>query len=204
MGRRIPVPVVNAGSMADIAFLLLIFFLVTTTIETEAGIDRKLPPVQKEPIVIEHKEKNILSVLLDGAGRLMVEGDLTEIKDLRTITKAFVDNGGASEHDDGYCGHCKGLGDATSSDNPSKAIVLVKTQRETEYGMYVAVQNELVGAYNELRNREGQRLYQQDYTDMERQYQDPKTLSATKVELKKRIQHLRELYPLNILEPSQQ
>ena len=77
-------PEVNAGSMADIAFLLLIFFLVTTTIETDSGLNRKLPPMedQVDPPII--REKNIFTVVVNKNDQLLVEEELTEIKDLRS------------------------------------------------------------------------------------------------------------------------
>ena len=76
-------PEVNAGSMADIAFLLLIFFLVTTTIEKDSGINRKLPPMEEiDPPII--KQKNIFTVLLNGKDQLLVEEELMDIADLRS------------------------------------------------------------------------------------------------------------------------
>ena len=82
-------PEVNAGSMADIAFLLLIFFLVTTTIETDSGLNRKLPPMedQVDPPII--REKNIFTVVVNKNDQLLVEEELTEIKDLISLTIIF-------------------------------------------------------------------------------------------------------------------
>jgi len=141
-------PEVNAGSMADIAFLLLIFFLVTTTIEKDSGINRKLPPMEDntEPPII--KQKNIFTVLVNKQDRLLVEDEPMEIKDLRKAAREFLDNNG-----DGSCTFCKGPKDPKSSDNPDKAIISLKNDRETSYAAYISVQNELVAAYNELRNR---------------------------------------------------
>lgn len=141
-------PEVNAGSMADIAFLLLIFFLVTTTIEKDSGINRKLPPMEDntEPPII--KQKNIFTVLVSKKDDLLVEDEIMEIKDLRKAAIEFLDNNG-----DGSCSFCKGAKDPASSDNPDKAIISLKNDRETSYAMYISVQNELVAAYNELRNR---------------------------------------------------
>jgi biopolymer transport protein ExbD len=84
-------PEVNAGSMADIAFLLLIFFLVTTTIETDSGINRKLPPMedQIDPPII--REKNIFTVVVNKNNQLLVEESLTDIKDLRGLAMDFLD-----------------------------------------------------------------------------------------------------------------
>ena len=120
-------PEVNAGSMADIAFLLLIFFLVTTTIEKDSGINRKLPPMEEiEPPII--KQKNIFTVLLNGKDQLLVEDELMEIADLRAAAVEFLDNNG-----DKTCDYCQGKKDPSSSDNPDKAIISLKNERETSY-----------------------------------------------------------------------
>lgn len=83
-------PEVNAGSMADIAFLLLIFFLVTTTIETDSGLNRKLPPMedQVDPPII--REKNIFTVVVNKNNQLLVEEKLTDVAELRQIGRAHV------------------------------------------------------------------------------------------------------------------
>ncbi|OYX28418.1 MAG: biopolymer transporter ExbD [Flavobacteriales bacterium 32-35-8] len=142
-------PEVNAGSMADIAFLLLIFFLVTTTIPKDSGISRKLPPIDEsetEPPII--RQKNIFTVSLNNRDQMLVEENLMEIEDLRAAAVEFLDNNG-----DGTCTFCKGKKDPDSSDNPDKAVISLKNERETSYATYISVQNELVAAYNELRNR---------------------------------------------------
>ncbi len=189
--------------MADIAFLLLLFFLVTTTIETDAGLDRALPRKQKEPPIIDYQKKNILRVVLDKEGGLMVNEELVDVKDLREKVSGFIDNGGATADEEGYCTYCKGNADPSASDNPKKAIVAVNTHRETSYGAYITVQNELVAAYNQLRNREALGVFKMTYTAMEEAYQQPETSSAEKKELKRKIKHIQQLYPLNILEPEQ-
>src|SRR6056300_638313 len=76
MPRRKGAPEVNAGSMADIAFLLLIFFLVTTTIETDAGLDRMLPPIEPPDTDVVIKQKNIFTVSINKSGQLLVEEEL--------------------------------------------------------------------------------------------------------------------------------
>ena len=165
-------PEVNAGSMADIAFLLLIFFLVTTTIETDSGITRKLPPIddeQEDPPPL--KEKNIFIVLVNANGDLLVEDEQMEFEDLRQAAIDFLDNGGGTG--DEACDYCQGAGDPKSSDNPIKAVISLQNDRKTQYGRYIAVQNELVAAYNELRNREANRLFKTDFTDMEAAFNDP-------------------------------
>ena len=150
-------PEVNAGSMADIAFLLLIFFLVTTTIETDSGLNRKLPPIEEieDPPII--KEKNIFTVVVNKNNQLLVEEELVDISDLRALATEFLDNGGGEGED--ACEFCQGARDPKSSDNPEKAIISLKNDRETSYKVYIAVQNELVAAYNVLRDREFMKLF---------------------------------------------
>ncbi len=196
MGKRAEVPTVNAGSMADIAFLLLIFFLVTTTIETDAGLARMLPSTAKSPpVTIKHK--NLLEVVINKDNELLVEGEEMPLHELRKTAIAFIDNAGEKDS----CNYCKGEGLAESSDNPNAAVISVKNTRETTYEAYIAVQNELVAAYNELRNREGQRRFKQDYTAMEKAYTSSETDAETKQELKTKIKLLQDLYPLHIVEP---
>lgn len=195
MPRRKGAPEVNAGSMADIAFLLLIFFLVTTTIETDAGLDRMLPPIEPPDQDVVIKQKNIFTVNINKNGQLLVEENLMEMKDLRKAATAFLENGA-----DGTCSYCKGKKDPSSSDNPTKAIISLKNDRETKYSTYITVQNELVGAYNDLRNREAQRLYGKDFTDMEADYLDPETPSSVRDDLKDKVKRIQDMFPQKLSE----
>lgn len=195
MPRRKGAPEVNAGSMADIAFLLLIFFLVTTTIETDAGLDRMLPPIEPPDTDVVIKQKNIFTVSINKNGQMLVEDNLMELKDLREAAIAFLENGG-----DGSCNYCKGKKDPTSSDNPTKAIISLKNDRETKYSTYITVQNELVGAYNDLRNRESQRLFGRDFTDMESEFLNPETPESVKEELKEKVTRIQDLFPQKLSE----
>ena len=195
MPRRKGAPEVNAGSMADIAFLLLIFFLVTTTIETDAGLDRMLPPMEPPDTDVIIKQKNIFTVNINKNGQLLADETLMDIKDLRAAAIAFLDNGG-----DGTCTYCKGKKLANSSDNPTKAIISLKNDRETKYGTYITVQNELVGAYNDLRNREAQRLFGRSFVDMEGEYLNPETPSSVRDELKDKVKRIQDLFPQKLSE----
>ncbi|UII80912.1 biopolymer transporter ExbD [Flagellimonas sp. CMM7] len=196
MPRRKGAPEVNAGSMADIAFLLLIFFLVTTTIETDAGLDRMLPPMDPpDDIDVVIKQKNIFTVNINRNGQLLVEDDLMDLKNLRAAAVAFLENGG-----DGSCNYCKGRKDLASSDNPEKAIISLKNDRETKYATYITVQNELVGAYNDLRNREAQRLYGDDFTSMEAEYLNPETPKSVRDDLKDKVKRIQEMFPQKLSE----
>lgn len=141
------VPEVNAGSMADIAFLLLIFFLVTTTIDTDKGIAIKLPPMPEENQPqndIRIKERNVLKVLVNANDMLLVDGEPTDIKELKRLTKDFIDN--PSQNPD-------------LAESPQKAIVSIKNDRGTSYNLYIQVHNELKAAYNELRDQRAKQLY---------------------------------------------
>ena len=200
MSRRKGAPEVNAGSMADIAFLLLIFFLVTTTIETDAGLDRMLPPIEPPDTDVVIKQKNIFTVSINKSGQLLVEEQLMDLEDLRDAAIAFLDNGGAAQGSPDYCNYCQGKRDASYSDNPQKAIISLKNDRETSYKTYITVQNELVGAYNDLRNRESRRLYGRDFIEMENEYLNPETPSSVRDELKEKVQRVQELFPQKLSE----
>ena len=149
---------INAGSMADIAFLLLIFFLVTTTMDVDSGISRKLsekPPLDYKPPII--KMKNILEININRNDQLLVEDVVMELEDIKQTTIDFLDNGGGigKTVDDvvgSPCDYCNGKKAENSSDHPNKAIISVQSDRGTSYGMYITVQNELLSAYTELRN----------------------------------------------------
>jgi len=198
-------PEVNAGSMADIAFLLLIFFLVTTTIETDSGINRKLPPMEEieDPPII--KQKNIFTVVVNKNNQLLVEEELTDIDDLRRLALEFLDNGGGEGEE--ACDFCLGARDPKSSDNPDKAIISLKNDRETSYKVYIAVQNELVAAYNVLRDREFLRLFpneRMNFVDANKKYTDPRTSPEEKERLKPKLDEVKLMFPqkLSEAEPS--
>ena len=196
MARRSS-PEVNAGSMADIAFLLLIFFLVTTTIETDSGISRKLPPIEENEEDVIIKQKNIFTVLLNGKDQILVEDELMELEDIRAAAIEFLDNGGGKGEDG--CDYCKGKRNPRSSDNPDKAIVSLKNERETSYAAYISVQNELVAAYTHLRNVRAEELYGESYSEMVKNYRDV-NWSGNKQKLKEKINNLRTDYPQKLSE----
>ena len=199
MARR-SAPEVNAGSMADIAFLLLIFFLVTTTLEKDNGIARQLPPIDKseiEPPKI--KEKNLFIVLVNKNDQLLVNDSPMELEDLRENAIEFLDNGGALSNSIEYCDYCKGKKLITSSDNPTKAVISVQNDRLTSYKMYISVQNELVAAYNFLRNRESQRLYGWDFTDVKKEI-DAGTYLGNQGDAQDKLKEIQKLFPLKLSE----
>ena len=162
--KRRGLPEINAGSMADIAFLLLIFFLVTTTMDVDSGISRKLPPMPEENIETpEIHKRNIFVVLINkynkvlsgiGSPTSMVEinGDGSISSSLKENIKAFVSNNGLN---------------LNSSESPEKAIVSLQNQEGTSYSMYIQVQNELTKAYNELRNEKSNIDYGKDFNKLD-------------------------------------
>ncbi|MFD2564015.1 ExbD/TolR family protein [Aquimarina rubra] len=197
MARRLA-PEVNAGSMADIAFLLLIFFLVSTTIETDYGISRRLPPPPEEvKPEVQVKEKNLFRVELNQVNELFVEKKPLQLEELKAAAIAFLDNGGGEAAE--YCDYCKGKRDPKSSDNPNKAIISLINSRETSYEAYIAVQNELVSAYTELRNREALRLYAVSFDQMKAQLKDA-NYSGDKAKLREQMKQIQSLYPEKLSE----
>jgi biopolymer transport protein ExbD/glutaredoxin len=198
-------PEVNAGSMADIAFLLLIFFLVTTTMEKDSGINRKLPPIEdsEEDVII--KQKNIFTVLLNGKDQLLVEDEIMELKDLRAAAVEFLDNGGGTDADGNKCDYCKGKKNTSSSDHPDKAIISLKNERKTSYGQYISVQNELVAAYNVLRNRRALEIgprrgfADMNFLEMQKSYKDVNWV-GNKEKLKELIDQIKKEYPQKLSE----
>lgn len=202
MAKR-DIPEINAGSMADIAFLLLIFFLVTTTMDVDTGISRKLPEKQDPNIKPPKlKEKNVFVVTVNRNNEIMIEGErFITVDKLREEAKKFIDNGGGLGNPiDGAppaeCTWCEGAKDPKSSDHPNKAVISLESDRGTSYGTYIAVQNELVGAYTDLRNRLAKKLYGKSYTELLKEAKnDPKN-----EQLKAKIDDIKKKYPQIISE----
>jgi biopolymer transport protein ExbD len=152
-------PEINAGSMADIAFLLLIFFLVTTTMDQDTGIARKLPPMPEEEMQEDDSQihaRNIYTVLINSHNQLLVEGELMDVSQLKDGATKFINNNGI---------------DPNSSDNPEKAIISLQNDRGTEYMTYIRVQNELAAAYTALRNNAALNTFGERYADLNKTQQ---------------------------------
>ena len=163
--RNRPNQEVNAGSMADIAFLLLIFFLVTTQIATDKGLPMQLPPKAENQPDVKIPERNILKIQVNSLDQLLVEDEpLEDISELRSMVYDFVLNFGNPNEkkvvDDvsdvevfnslpssmkNYIR--RNLGNEQSSDGPSKAIVSIKTDRGSSYEKYIEVMDEVFAAY---------------------------------------------------------
>jgi len=170
MGKR-KVQEINASSMADIAFLLLIFFLVTTTMSVDKGLSRRLPPPlppNMEKPDIDVKKRNIFIVLINSSNQLLVQGEPLDIKQLKEKTKSFI------------------LNEAADASLPEKVpvevefdgiketvlttknhVISLQNDRGTQYQKYIEVQNELVAAYNELRNELSRSRFGMTYDELD-------------------------------------
>jgi biopolymer transport protein ExbD len=155
MARKVRgIPEINAGSMADIAFLLLVFFLVTTTMDTDKGLRVKLPPwpdPNNPPPVSTQNNRNVLEVLVNSNDQLLVEGQISSIEQLTERTKEHLTNEGRNPN---------------LAESSLKAIVSLKNDRGTSYERYVEVYNELKRAYNEVRDEYSNRQFNRDYNKL--------------------------------------
>ncbi len=187
MGKKSrPAQEVNASSMADIAFLLLIFFLVTTTINVDKGILHKLPPKDDEPPeVIEFNQNNVMNILVNKFDQMQVRGDLMEVDDLREKTKEFLQNYGRNPD---------------LSDNPQKAVVSLKNDRGTSYNIYIRVQNELKAAYRECRDEYAMNKFGKTYLELTELQNDKKIPKAQRTDYKDKAKSVREEYPMRLSE----
>lgn len=180
-------PEINAGSMADIAFLLLVFFLVTTTMDSDMGMMRKLPPtlppdMPKPPPI---KDRNVFVVLANRNDQLLVEGEVMDISELKEAAKEFIDNplNDAS------------LPEKKQVDVPllgtrmvSKQVISLQNDNGTSYRLYIQVQNELAQAYNELRDDLAMDEFGVTYAALVEQKQ------------KQKVKAIRKVYPQRISE----
>lgn len=154
--------------MADIAFLLLIFFLVTTTMDTDAGLGRMLPPMPEpnaeEPPPIN--KRNTFIVLVNSQDKLFVEGEPLDITQLRAKAKEFIDN--REDRMDLPRKEMIFIEELQREEYICKtAVISVQNDNNTSYATYIAVQNELIAAYNELRDAFSQNEWGKPYDDLD-------------------------------------
>ncbi len=161
------VPDINSSSTADIAFLLLIFFLITTSMDTDSGLARQLPPPpepDQEEVDIDIKERNILIVLLNSNNQLMVGGQLMDVSELKDKAKEFIQNPQNKESlPEKSTINVQYFGNVSATTNH---VISLMNDRGTSYQAYINVQNELVRAYNELRNELSQSQWNLNYEDL--------------------------------------
>ncbi len=159
-----PLPEINQSSLADIAFMLLIFFLVTTTMDVDSGIYRKLPQwidQDQEPPKINRR--NTFIVLINKNNDLAINGEFAQVSDLKDRVKEFILNPrndiNMSEKIDEFV---EGIGDVKKS----KGVVSLQNDRGTDYGVYIQIQNELVAAFNEMREDFSMAQFGSKYDDL--------------------------------------
>jgi biopolymer transport protein ExbD len=165
-------PEVNAGSLADIAFLLLIFFLMTTTMDTDSGLGRMLPPPipADEPPPPPIRERNVFEVLINANNQLLVEGSPMELGELKDAAKEFIENPMNLETlPEVVVVELPEIG--TIATTP-KAVISLQNDRGTQYQTYLSVQNELQRAYTELRESLAQRTFNKSYAELDSERQD--------------------------------
>jgi biopolymer transport protein ExbD len=165
------IPEIPAASLADIAFMLLIFFLVTTTMDVDSGLRRKLPQ-WVDPAELDDdqqiNERNVFVVLVNKNNDLLVEGDYERIENLRERTKEFMENPYNDEN----------LPEKEPKEVPyfgevmvTKGVISLRNDLDTKYGTYLAVQNELVAAINELRDKLANEKWGKPYDDLDEDQQ---------------------------------
>jgi len=167
------VPEIPNASMADIAFMILIFFLLTTTMDVDSGLERRLPPPADPNQVqtdIKINERNIFVVLVNAQDQLLVEGEWLGIKDLRAKAKEFLDNPKNLET----------LPEKETKDVPffgpteivKNGVISLRNDFGTTYGAYLQVQNELVAAVNELRDSKAMEKWSKPFNELTEEQQE--------------------------------
>lgn len=163
MGRK--TPGLNTSSMSDISFLLLAFFLLVSNINTDQGIARRLPPPlppnQEKPPDI--KERNIFVVKINSKDRLLFNGEVGDIRDLKDRAKEFLGN---PNNDPNLPEKLKMEIPMLGMMDVSKGVISLQNDRGTSYDMYIAVQNELTAAIDEMRNELSQAKFGRKYSDL--------------------------------------
>lgn len=172
MGKKRKTPGINGSSSADIAFMLLIFFLITTSMDTDKGLARRLPPpVPKEQKNedVDIKKRNLLVVLINSSNQILCGDQFIDIKQLKEKVKEFIENPYNDEHKP----------EKVEVDVPffgkqmvtKNHIISLQNDRGTEYQAYIDVQNELAAAYNELRNDVSRKKFGKDFAELDEEQQ---------------------------------
>ena len=160
-------PGINSSSMADVSFILLIFFLVTTSMDSSKGLQRRLPPPlppDLKPDDVDIKKRNIFVVKVNSMNQLMVQGEIMDIKQLRGKAKEFIKNEANDPNlPELVVENVEYLGDVEITKNH---VISLQNDVDTQYQTYIEVQNELIAAYSELRNEYSQNRFGRQYEDL--------------------------------------
>ncbi|MDL2290018.1 biopolymer transporter ExbD [Paludibacteraceae bacterium OttesenSCG-928-F17] len=167
MAKKRKVPGLNSSSMADISFILLIFFLVTTSMDSNKGLSRRLPaplPPNVEAQDIDIKKRNLFVVKVNSMNQLMVQGEIIDVRQLRGKTKEFIKNELNNPNlPELLTEYVEYVGDVAITKNH---VISLQNDVDTQYQTYIEVQNELIAAYNELRNEYAQSRFGRKYDDL--------------------------------------
>ncbi len=173
MGKKRETAEVNASSMADIAFLLLIFFLVTTSMSTSTGLSRRLPqPLLKDQVVppVDINKRNIFIVKINSQNQLLVQGEELNVKELREKAKEFIKN---PNNDEKLPVKSKVIIPLLGEMEITKDhVVSLQNDVDTQYQAYIEVQNELVAAYNELREDLSKDKFGKSFSELDEDQQN--------------------------------
>jgi biopolymer transport protein ExbD len=179
-------PDINSSSTADIAFLLLIFFLITTSMDTDRGLARRLPPPpeneQQQNNEDKVKQRNVLQVFLNMYDQLMVNGEVINVSQLRDKAKEFICNKANAENLPELVN--KEVEFFGTVQVTEKHVISLQNDRSSSYQAYIDVQNELVAAYNELRDELATEKWGKKYEELDEDQQKA----------------IREIYPQKISE----
>ncbi len=167
------IPQINASSMADISFLLLIFFLVTTSMDVNQGLARRLPaPIPPDQKIedTDINKRNLMVVKINSENQLMVQGELMNVKELKNKAKEFILNANSEEHLPALVEEDFGapIGKVKYTKDH---VISVQNDVDTQYQAYLDVQNELVAAYNELREECAKKYFHLSYNELEEEQQ---------------------------------
>ncbi|MBR5828009.1 MAG: biopolymer transporter ExbD [Paludibacteraceae bacterium] len=167
------IPEINASSMADISFLLLIFFLVTTSMDVNQGLSRRLPQPPDPNQKLEEKkikDRDIFLVKINSENKLLVEGDFLDVRQLRAKAKEFIAN--VAEDPGLPVVYSENFGEPFGTVKYTKDhVISVQNDADTQYQAYLDVQNELVAAYNELREECAQKYFKCSYEELDEEWQ---------------------------------
>lgn len=172
MAKKRKLREINASSMADISFLLLIFFLVTTSMNVSTGLSRRLPPPlqpDQKPEDIDIKKRNIFVVKVNSLNQLLVQGQEINVRELKDKAKEFIKN----EANDPNLPEKETVNiDLIGNIEITKDhVISLQNDVDTQYQAYIEVQNELVAAYNELRNELSQEKFGKKYDELKEEQQ---------------------------------
>lgn len=163
------IPEINTGSTADIAFLLLIFFLLTTTFDVDKGILRKLPEWQTDPGPVDVRQRNIFEIWINASDQVMADGELISVGEIRRRTKEFLVN---TENDPDLPEMPLTQIGALGMFHVTKGVISVQNSSETSYEMYIKVINELERAGMELKNEFSMKYFRRTFKDLSAVSQD--------------------------------